>query len=86
MRPKGVILFGLFVCSDGCQNENRVQFDISDPQQEARRMTGRIDADFLCAYDVKKGDRSIGSDEIRALLMYRQYVAVYRGIHKLIVV
>ena len=49
-------------------------------------MTGRIDADFLCEYDVQKGDGSIGSDEIRALLMYRQYVAVYRGIHKLIVV
>ena len=49
-------------------------------------MTGRIDADFLCAYDVKKGDRSIGSDEIRALSIRRQYAAVYRGIHKLIVV
>ena len=49
-------------------------------------MTGRIDADFLCAYDVKKGDGSIGSDEIRALSIRRQYAAVYRGIHKLIVV
>ena len=49
-------------------------------------MTGRIDADFLCAYDVKKGDRSIGSDEIRALSIRRQYAAVYRRIHKLIVV
>ena len=39
MRPKGVILFGLFVCFDGCQNENRVQFDISDPQQEVKMKT-----------------------------------------------
>lgn len=49
-------------------------------------MTGRIDAAFLCAYDVQKGDGSIGSDEIRALLMHRQYAAVYRGILQLIVV
>lgn len=40
MRPKGVILFGLFVCFDGCQNENRVQFDISDPQQEVKLKIG----------------------------------------------
>ena len=81
-----MILFGLFVCFDGCQNENRVQFDISDPQQEVRRMTGRIDADFLCEYDVQKGDRLIESDEIRALSIRRQYAAVYRGILQLIVV
>ncbi len=86
MRPKGEILFGLFVCFDGCQNENRVQFDRSDPQQEVRRMTGRIDADLLYDCDVQKGDRSIGSDEIKALSIHRQYAAVYRGIHKLIVV
>ena len=40
MRPKGVILFGLFVCADGCQNENRVQFDASDPQQEVKLKIG----------------------------------------------
>ena len=40
MRPKGVILFGLFVCSGDCQNENRVQFDASDPQQEVKLKIG----------------------------------------------
>ena len=39
MRPKGVILFGLFVCSDGCQNENRVQFDRFDPQRKVKMKT-----------------------------------------------
>ena len=39
MRPKGVILFGLFVCFDGCQTENQVQFDVFDPQKKVKMKT-----------------------------------------------